>query len=334
MNDLHRFAQQLVTSLGAHAPAALASPVAIREIVERVLPYRAGRRLLGILSVEDYEILLLRLAAGEGGLADAMPSEAAERARAELDTGHPDPGRLRELEDATLRLNLGAIAIGALVAEAEDPEPVRRRYELVEPDTAEAAVPAPPGIEPATEPATPPPEEAVSLDAAAELTAPPPAPAAEPEEPGGPAPELAPVAGHLPEQAAPAMAPAAELDEGAGPAPGLPVEAGSEPEPAPAAEDAPPPAPEAPAPVPPPGAPAVSPPEVAGGPPAALHPEPPPRCPHCASRLPVGRPVRFCPHCGGNVVPLQCPRCAADLEPTWRHCVLCGTPVVHDSRFA
>lgn len=60
----------------------------------------------------------------------------------------------------------------------------------------------------------------------------------------------------------------------------------------------------------------------------------PTRCPSCAAILPQGRPVRFCPDCGRSVVATRCRRCAAELEPSWRHCVECGEPAGGDTRFA
>lgn len=358
MSMLQRLARQLVDSLGAHAPAALGAPVALDDILQRVLPYRACRRLLGILSVEEYEVLLMRLVAGEGGLAMAMPPAAAERCRAELDTGHPDPRVLQGLEGVALRLNLGAIAVGALV-EDDEPGQIVRSYALAEPEGgAETAAPSaePPeavveGTEdpgppvaaeepvsmPADEPAGPvaPDESEPPIETAPEPFRPArpdaeetlPEPTATAEERVSPAPPLAPVrptpepehaAEIVPEppvhpEAAPDFVPEVTAAATAPPASTAPPTDST-----PAGEpDEPPPAPRTEAP-PSPG----------------QSPEPPPRCPHCASRLPAGRPVRFCPHCGSNVVPLQCARCGADLEPAWRHCVLCGAPAVHDSRFA
>jgi hypothetical protein len=328
MSELHRFTRQLVESLGSHDPAAMGSPVSLEDITGRVLPYRACRRLFGILNVEDYELLLLRLVAGEGGLAAGSPLAAVERCRAELDTGHPDPGVLNELEDVTLRLDLGAIALGDVVSE-EPGGSIVRSYTLYEP---EAETEAEPELEPeAGQESHLSPVE--STDAEAEEA---------PEEPEAiPSPETA------EEFEAPMADEAVEFDFMDAPAPAsddalpTPEPAGADREPEPEADpfqelfDAPgdPTEPE-PEPLEPPQQATAAPPEPVAPPPPAAHGEPPPRCPHCASRLPSGRPVRFCPHCGSNVVPLQCVSCGAGLEPAWRHCVLCGAPAVNDSRFA
>lgn len=306
MSDLHRFARQLVESLDAHAPGALAGPLSLAEITRRILPYRACRRLLGILDVEDYELLLVRLVAGELGLATAVPPAAAERCRAELETGHPSPAVLAELEGVSLLLDRGAIEYARLVGQEEarlPPRPYALREPEPEPDQADAAPPEEPegSAVPASEAAG----ETLEAEVPADAGARDPAPAPEPEL-SGPVPEVVePPAGFV-EPVKPAPA-----GEEAPPAEPAPIEAAEAPVvPQSLPDDSPAPAPTVP------------------------HLAAPPRCPHCASRLPAGRPVRFCPHCGGNVIPLLCTRCGADLEPAWRHCVLCGAPAVHDSRLA
>jgi hypothetical protein len=50
-------------------------------------------------------------------------------------------------------------------------------------------------------------------------------------------------------------------------------------------------------------------------------------CAFCAESLPVGRRVRFCPHCGGDQRLMPCPRCDAVLERDWRYCISCGHEV-------
>ncbi len=331
MRELHRFTRQLVESLSAHDPSALRSPISLEDITTRVLPYRACRRLFGILNVEDYELLLLRLVAGEGGLAAGSPLAAVERCRAELDTGHPDPAVLHDLEGVSLRLDLGAIALGDVVSEVPGGSIVRS-YTLAEPE-AEAEAEAEPELE---------------LEAGQESDASPgwaESPHADREE--APEDEAIPSPEPAEEYEEPMAEEAVEFDFMDTPAPEHhdvppPAEAPeSEPEPEPEANpfqelfdapgDATEPEPEAPE---PPQRAITPPPEPVAPPPPAAHGEPPPRCPHCASRLPSGRPVRFCPHCGSNVVPLQCVSCGAGLEPAWRHCVLCGAPAVNDSRFA
>lgn len=48
------------------------------------------------------------------------------------------------------------------------------------------------------------------------------------------------------------------------------------------------------------------------------------RCSYCGGRLPTGRTVNFCPHCGQNQTFTRCPECQSELELGWRHCIACG----------
>ncbi len=47
-------------------------------------------------------------------------------------------------------------------------------------------------------------------------------------------------------------------------------------------------------------------------------------CRYCSGRLPEGRRVTFCPHCGLDLTKRQCPACSTELEAQWRFCVTCG----------
>lgn len=47
-------------------------------------------------------------------------------------------------------------------------------------------------------------------------------------------------------------------------------------------------------------------------------------CRFCGSRLPDGRRVTFCPHCGLDLTKRQCPACSTELDASWRFCVTCG----------
>jgi hypothetical protein len=357
MSDLHRLAHRLVTVLSARDGAALAGPLALADIAERVLPYRSFRRVLELDCAED----------------------AADRCRKEVSAGNPDLSLLHRLEGVTVRLNLQAIEERAIrsTAHASDAG-VGREESATIVVTTELPIASHESV-PEAEPL--PTEE---LDQAGEVE---PEPEPEPELEPEPEPELElepepePEPAQEPEPNLPAEPESEELladhldlgpeleSPGAGftesaeseiedPAPEEVVQEGpaaeaagsSEPDP----EDAPDPEPfadEDSAPVrrlsaelesllalaaefaDEGDAPAE---ELFVGsrtPPAASHPAPP-RCHHCAGSLPAGRPVRFCPHCGRNLVPLQCIRCRADLEPEWRHCVLCGHPTGDDSRFA
>lgn len=47
-------------------------------------------------------------------------------------------------------------------------------------------------------------------------------------------------------------------------------------------------------------------------------------CRYCDARLPIGRKVTFCPHCGLDLTKRQCPACSTELEVGWKYCVTCG----------
>lgn len=48
------------------------------------------------------------------------------------------------------------------------------------------------------------------------------------------------------------------------------------------------------------------------------------RCRYCDHRLPDGRKVTFCPHCGLDLTKRQCAACSTELAVEWKHCVTCG----------
>lgn len=47
-------------------------------------------------------------------------------------------------------------------------------------------------------------------------------------------------------------------------------------------------------------------------------------CRYCDSRLPHGRSITYCPHCGMDLTKRQCAACSTELEVGWKHCVTCG----------
>jgi hypothetical protein len=110
MRDLQRFVRRLAQAVAERDPSGLRAPLALPDITERIMPYRACRRELGLETVEDYELLLLRLAGEEHRLAQVWPPEAAERCRIELAGPHPDLALIRELRDVTLQLNLAQLS--------------------------------------------------------------------------------------------------------------------------------------------------------------------------------------------------------------------------------
>lgn len=110
MTDLERLFRALVQRLATTDPARLHQPIPLHDLQTSIIPYRAIRRTVGVESSEDYETLLLHLAAGEGGFARAEPAKARERLLKESRSAHPELGLLRELGEATLVLSTEEIA--------------------------------------------------------------------------------------------------------------------------------------------------------------------------------------------------------------------------------
>ena len=137
LSDLERLFQQLVATLAATDPGQLNRPVALGDIRDAILPYRTSRRALGVDTVEDYDLLLLRLAAGEGGFARTIPEDARARFAREVAGSNPDLSLLRRHADAALTLE-GLRVARALAVSDDD------RYAPPEPELEPAPVDAPP----------------------------------------------------------------------------------------------------------------------------------------------------------------------------------------------
>jgi hypothetical protein len=143
VSDLERFFRRLVANLAGTEPARLRQPLSLDDIEQSILPYRANRRLLGLDSSEEYELLLLRLCAGEDNLIRAEPEAARARFAEELRSPHPDLGVLRSFENVLVTLRAEPLA------RALDPAPQAPGFELAEPPQPR---PPEPLEEPAEEP--------------------------------------------------------------------------------------------------------------------------------------------------------------------------------------
>ena len=49
------------------------------------------------------------------------------------------------------------------------------------------------------------------------------------------------------------------------------------------------------------------------------------KCIHCSFPLQEG--FAFCPNCGMNLKTVECPACGQRVDPTWRACAFCGSPL-------
>jgi predicted RNA-binding Zn-ribbon protein involved in translation (DUF1610 family) len=211
VEDLSRFFRQIVRNLAATDPAGLRRPLPLGEIRRTILPYRANRRALQLETSEDYELVLIRLCAGEGGFARTEPDDVQAEFAAEAQNSNPDLTIVHRHEKAVVILNEGQLVRALDPARDLAFAPSDQRF-------------APPN-----------PREAVPL----------------PDRPA-------------------------------------PVKAVSKP---------------------------------------SAKPPSPAICRVCSGKLPPGRSVKFCPHCGESQVLTRCPECQTELEAAWRHCVTCGAAV-------
>jgi predicted RNA-binding Zn-ribbon protein involved in translation (DUF1610 family) len=117
VTDLERFFVQLVRNVAAGDRSRLGKPLFLVEIRNSILPYRGNRRALQLESSEEYEILLMRLVAGEGGFARTGPDEVHDEFVRQLASPHPDLTITQQHENAIVHLDPQA------VAKALDPKP-------------------------------------------------------------------------------------------------------------------------------------------------------------------------------------------------------------------
>ncbi len=151
MTDLERLFRRLVRNLAGTEPARLHQPLPLADIYQSIVPYRNNRRSLQLESSEDYELVLLRLAAEEGGFVRTEPEEARKQFAAEVASTNPDLTLLRRIENVflTLRSEPLAYALGPEPESADHPLvearlPPLELPEFPEPDDLPELEPAPP----------------------------------------------------------------------------------------------------------------------------------------------------------------------------------------------
>jgi hypothetical protein len=137
VTDVERFFRRLVSNLAAADPARLRRPLPLDEISREIVPYRANRRALQLDTSEDYELVLLRLCAGEGGLVQTEPVEARARFAQEIRSANPDLDVLHAFENVQVTLRAESLA-RALEAEPEGSyaPPGRRAEPEIDPELA------------------------------------------------------------------------------------------------------------------------------------------------------------------------------------------------------
>jgi hypothetical protein len=108
-DDLQRLFERLVDVLLDRNPDAWPEPLTVADLHERIIPYRTSRARLGFDSLQDYDMALLRLLAGEREYATVEPREVRESLAREAAGSYPDPGAFRAFPAATVRLNPAAV---------------------------------------------------------------------------------------------------------------------------------------------------------------------------------------------------------------------------------
>ncbi len=148
MTDLERFFRQIVRNLAATDPARLHRPLLLTDLRESIVPYRANRRALQLESSEDYELLLMRLCAGEGGFARTEPDELRAEFEAEVRSPNPDLDIVHRYENAVVSLEPRPLALALNPEPGLAFAPPDHSIRLSMSEEAAAPVPGLPSLEP------------------------------------------------------------------------------------------------------------------------------------------------------------------------------------------
>ena len=108
MDELDRLFRRLVENIRAGYPEYLSRPFEVAELYQTLIPYRLNRRELGIETNQEYELLLMRLLAGERGYVSA-DAALQEMMRSELASAHPDTASFRGFTTARAALTVEAV---------------------------------------------------------------------------------------------------------------------------------------------------------------------------------------------------------------------------------
>jgi hypothetical protein len=109
MDAVDRLFRHLVSHLATAAPDHLTKPFQVSELYQRIIPYRTHKRQLAFDSIEDYEMAVLRLLAGEHDYASLEPVDVQTVLAEEIQLPNPTPGAFREYAAATVMLNRDAV---------------------------------------------------------------------------------------------------------------------------------------------------------------------------------------------------------------------------------
>ncbi len=148
MDDLERFFRQIVRNLAATDPARLDRPLLLTDLRDSIVPYRANRRALQLESSEDYELVLMRLCAGERGFARTEPDELRAEFEAEVRSSNPDLDIVHRYENAVVSLQPKPLALALNPEPGSAFAPPGHSVRLPMREEAAAALPEVPSLEP------------------------------------------------------------------------------------------------------------------------------------------------------------------------------------------
>ncbi len=120
MNELERFFRHLAGHLSTSAPDSLRGGHTLGALLVDDFPYRVARRRLAIECSEDYEMLMMRLAAGEGSYLELADPKAVETLRQELSGVNPDLTLLAVFGDIEVRFS--SLAVARAMGQPDDAE--------------------------------------------------------------------------------------------------------------------------------------------------------------------------------------------------------------------
>lgn len=109
MDAVDRMFQVLVNALRKSNPAAVSSPFSVADLYQQIIPYRHFRRELGLESNQEYELTLMSLLGSERGYLD-VDERLRDGLKKELESGSPEPARVRDYAEAQVSVNPAALA--------------------------------------------------------------------------------------------------------------------------------------------------------------------------------------------------------------------------------
>ena len=95
ITELEGLFRRLVREIVTSDPERIHHSMTVAEVTERYLPYRVARRTLDVHAADEYETLLVRLFAGEGGMVHLHDPTARDRFAAQAAATLPDLDILR-----------------------------------------------------------------------------------------------------------------------------------------------------------------------------------------------------------------------------------------------